>query len=214
VETAGVIALLFFLAFATLAVVAAVRTVRAVKHGVERGSAQARRLVEDNRLRARGYALPGAAGELARLRLDLRQSLDATFAALAVRRAEDASLTEATALLARLNDHARALDGELRLLEREPDRNRLAARLPDLAERTHRITHSADSLRWAAHDRAHRFAGDELAALARDIELESGALRHWAPVVEPQGDIGEVGQGQWGGPGGRPGHKKTSPPGA
>jgi hypothetical protein len=183
VEIAGVIAVLLFLAFVTLAVVTTVRTVRSVKRTVARGSAQARRVVEDNRLRARRYTHYGPAGEIAQLRLDLRASIDSTFAALGEGRAHDASLSEADALFARLNDHARALDTELKLLEREPDKNRLAAHLPSFTERTHRITHAADTLRWAAQDRARRFADDELAVLGRDIELEAGALRHWAPAT-------------------------------
>lgn len=183
-EIVGVIALVLFLGFVTLAVVSTVRGVRAVRRSVERGSAQARRIVEDNRLKARRLTMPGAAGELAKLRLDLRASIDSTFDALDSRRGEDASLAEAARLLAQLNDHARALDGELKLLEREPDKARLAERLPGLAERTRRITHAADSLRWATQDRARKFADDELDALGRDIEIEAGALRHWAPVGE------------------------------
>jgi hypothetical protein len=185
VEIAGVVALVLFLAFLALAVVATARTVKAVRRTVSRGSAQARRVVEDNRLRARRYTLTGPAGELAQLRLDLRASIDSTFAALEDGRTEDPSLAEAASLFARLNDQARALDGELRLLEREPDRSRLAERLPGLADRTQRITHAADSLRWAAQDRARRFADDELTGLSRDIELEADALRHWKPVDPP-----------------------------
>lgn len=180
-EIAAVIAVLLFIAFVTLAVVVTVRTVRSVKRSVSRGTAQARRVVEDNLLRARRYTLPGAAGELAQLRLDLRTSIDSTFAALDTDRTHDASLSEANALLARLNDHARALDAELRLLEREPDKARIAARLPALTERTRRITDSADSLRWAAQDRARHFADDDMATLGHDIALEAAALRHWTP---------------------------------
>ena len=191
-ETAGIIALLFFLIFVTLATVATVRTVRAVKRQVAKGTAQARRVVEDNRIRARRYTMTGTAGELAKLRLELRTSIDSTTRALEEGRTTDASLSEAAALLARLDDHARVLDGELRLLEREPDRGRVAARLPDLTERTRRITHSADTLRWAAQDRARHFADDDLAALGRDIAIEAGALRHWEdppgkPGPEPWG---------------------------
>lgn len=184
-DIAAVVALVFFLAFVTLAVVATVRTVRTVKRTVSRGSAQARRLVEDSRLRARRLALTGPAGELVQLRLDLRASIDSTYTALEERRGEDASLSEAGRLFARLNEHARALDNELRLLEREPDRARLAKRLPPLAKRARRITHAADSLRWAAQDRARRFADDELSALSRDIQIEADALRHWAPPAGP-----------------------------
>ena len=193
-EIAGVIALLLFLAFMTLVTVATVRTVRSVKRGVARGGAQARRLVEDNRLRARRYTMPGPAGELARLRLELRAAVDSTFRALDDGSGDDASLAEAAVLMDRLNDHSRALDAEMRLLENEPDRARIADRMPDLVERTHRITHAADGLRWAAQDRARRFADDDLSALTREIGLEAGALRHWAPVesdsVRPAGPTG------------------------
>jgi hypothetical protein len=186
------IVLLLFLIFASLAVVATVRTARAVKRrvrdSVDRGSAQARRVVEDNRLRVRGHTVPGAAGELARLRLGLRTSIDSTFRAVEEGRGQDASLDEAAGLLARLNDHARTLDGELRLLEGEPDRARVQARLPELAERARRITHSADALRWAAQDRARNFAADDLAGLTREIDLESTALRHWPNKLSPSGE--------------------------
>ncbi|WP_329131914.1 hypothetical protein OG552_11555 [Streptomyces sp. NBC_01476] len=184
-ETAGVIVLVLFLVFLTLAVVATVRTVRAVKHGVRRSGAQARRVMEDGRLRARRYTVPGPARDVVRLRLELRTSIDSTYRALEASRGDDPSLTEAAALLDRLSEHAGALDAELKLLELEPDRGRLATRLPSLTDRAHRITHSADALRWAAQDRAHRFADDDLAALTRDIDLEAGALRHWAPVDPP-----------------------------
>lgn len=187
VEIVGIIALLVFLVFATLAVVAAVKTVRAVKRGVERRTEQARRLVEDQRLRARRFTAPGPAGEIARLRLELRASIDGAYRALAQDGDKDASLSEAASLLDRLNEHARALDGDLRLMEREPDAARLAARLPELSDRTHRVTGSADALRRAAQERASHFADDELASLTRDIDLEAGALRHWERPAAPPG---------------------------
>ncbi|MCZ4124123.1 hypothetical protein [Streptomyces sp. H39-S7] len=186
-DIAVVVLLLLFASFVAVGVVATVRTVRAVKRGVERGSAQARRVVEDTALKARRYTL-GSAGELAQLRLSLRTSIDSTYRALDAGSAEDASLSEAAALLARLNDHARVLDTELKVLEREPDKGRIADRLPSLAERTERITHSADALRWAAQDRARQFADDDLTSLAQQIDIEAGALRHWAPSTLPTGD--------------------------
>jgi hypothetical protein len=183
VETIAIILLLFFLLFATLGTVVLVKTARAVKRGVERRTAQARRVVEDQRLRARRFSQPGDIGELTQLRLDLRTSIDTTLEAV-----DGAGLPEATALLARLNDHARSLDAELKLLEREPDKARIKAQLPTLTERAQRITHSADSLRWAAQDRVHHSANDDLAALTRDIDIESTALRHWQPTHRPSHD--------------------------
>ncbi|GGO80805.1 hypothetical protein [Wenjunlia tyrosinilytica] len=183
-----VIVALFFVATAGLGALAVVKTKRAVQRGLERHVPQARRMVEDTTLRAtltaKKLTQPGVAGELAALRLSLHTSVDSTRRMLEASSAEDASLTEALALCTRLAEHARAIDGELKLLEREPDRPRAQARLPELRERAERITHSADALRWAAQDRARRFADDDLAELSRQCETEAGALRHWtAPTV-------------------------------
>ncbi|MGW6541401.1 hypothetical protein ACWGBH_00860 [Streptomyces massasporeus] len=181
----AVFALLFVL-LVGLGVYATVKVVGAAKRGVDRGINQARRTVEDHTLRAKSFAQLGAAGELAQLRLKLRTSMRATQDALQAAVAEDESLKESLGLFERLSAHGHELDGELRRLESEPDRAALAERLPGLRERTERITHSADSLRWAARDRARRFADDDLDSLSAQIDLESGALRHWtAPEPQP-----------------------------
>ncbi|MFJ4279178.1 hypothetical protein [Streptomyces massasporeus] len=181
----AVFALLIVL-FLGLGVYATVKVVGAAKRGVDRGITQARRTVEDQTLRAKSFAQPGAAGELAQLRLKLRTSMRATQDALQAAVAEDASLKESVGLFERLSAHGHELDGELRRLESEPDRAALTERLPGLRERTERITHSADSLRWAARDRARRFAEDDLDSLSAQIDMESGALRHWtAPEPQP-----------------------------
>ncbi|MEU3934939.1 hypothetical protein AB0E85_23340 [Streptomyces sp. NPDC029044] len=180
-----VFALLFVLLFG-LGAYATVKAVGAAKRGVDRGIAQARRTVEDHTLRAKSFAQPGAAGELAQLRLKLRTSMRATQDALQAAVTEDASLKESLGLFERLSAHGHELDGELKRLESEPDRAALTERLPGLRERTERITHSAESLRWAARDRTGRFADDDLDSLSAQIDLESGALRHWtAPEPHP-----------------------------
>ncbi|MES5821173.1 hypothetical protein [Streptomyces sp. RG80] len=173
-----VIALLFVLVL-VLGAYATVKAVGAAKRGVDRTINQARRTVEDHTLRAKSFAQPGAAGELAQLRLKLRTSMRATQDALHAGVAEDESLKESLALFQRLSAHGHELDGELKRLESEPDRTTLAERLPALRERTEQITHSADSLRWAARDRARRFADDDLDSLSTQIDMEAGALRHW-----------------------------------
>ncbi|MFE7570721.1 hypothetical protein ACFU76_27810 [Streptomyces sp. NPDC057539] len=175
---------LLFVAFVALGVFVSVKAVRAAKRGVDRTISQARRTVEDTTLRARSIGQTGAAGELAQLRLKLRTSMRATQEALQAGVAEDASLTESIELFQRLSAHGHELDDELRQLERDPDRVRVAERLPDLRERTERITHAADSLRWAARDRARKFAEDDLSSLSAQIDVESGALRHWSTAEE------------------------------
>nr|WP_202036115.1 hypothetical protein [Streptomyces mexicanus] len=158
---------------------AAVKAVTAAKRGVDRTIGQARRAVEDHTLRAKSLVQPGPAGELAELRLSLRTSMRATQDALYTGVAEDESLKESVALFERLSAHGHELDAELKRLESEPNRATLAERLPALRERTRRITQSADSLRWAARDRARHFAEDDLNALSAQIDVEADALRHW-----------------------------------
>ncbi|MEU9116224.1 hypothetical protein AB0D04_31790 [Streptomyces sp. NPDC048483] len=195
----AVFALLFVLLVAA-GVFVTVKAVTAAKRGVDRTVAQARRTVEDTSLRARRLTQPGVVGELAQLRLSLRTSMRATQEVLRSGSADDASLSESLSLFERLSAHGHELDDELRRLEREPDRATITARLPDLRERTERITHSAESLRWAARDRARKFADDDLAALSDQIDVEAGALRHWThepagePVQQPVGD--PAGQGR------------------
>ncbi|MFG2883352.1 hypothetical protein ACGFYV_13800 [Streptomyces sp. NPDC048297] len=170
---------LVFLLFVGLGVYATVKVVGAAKRGVDRTITQARRTVEDHTLRAKSFAQPGPVGEIAQLRLALRTSMRATQDALHARVAEDESLKESLGLFERLSAHGLELDAELKRMEAEPDRTTLAARLPELRARTERITRSADSLRWAARDRARRFADDDLDALSAQIDVEAGALRHW-----------------------------------
>jgi len=116
----------------------------------------------------------------------LRTSMRATQDALRAGAAADESLKESVALFQRLSAHGHELDGELRRLESDPDRATLTQRLPDLRGRTARITESADALRWAVRDRAHRFAEDDLDSLSSQIDMEAGALRHWTKA-EPHG---------------------------
>ncbi|MFI7136441.1 hypothetical protein ACIBQ5_01325 [Streptomyces massasporeus] len=201
----AVFALLFVL-FVGLGAYATVKAVGAAKRGVDRGITQARRTVEDHTLRAKSFAQPGAAGELAQLRLKLRTCMRATQEALRAAVAEDESLKESLGLFERLSAHGRELDEELKRLESEPDRAALTERLPGLRERAERVTHSADSLRWAARDRARRFADDDLDSLSAQIDLESGALRHWtAPEPQPASSPQSASSGQ---------HASSSRPGS
>ncbi|MET8830324.1 hypothetical protein ABZX40_32605 [Streptomyces sp. NPDC004610] len=182
----AVFALLFVL-FLAVGAWATVKAVGAAKRGVNRTVTQARRTVEDHTLRAKSFAQPGPVGEIAQLRLKLRTSMRATQDALHAGVGEDESLKESLSLFERLSAHGHELDAELRRMESEPDRETLAERLPGLRERTERITGSADSLRWAARDRARRFADDDLDSLSTQIDMEAGALRHWDTVAPDPG---------------------------
>ncbi|MGW6782127.1 hypothetical protein [Streptomyces sp. NPDC054987] len=186
-EVALIIFALMLLTIVGLGAYLTVKAVGAAKRGVERTVVQARRTVEDTALRAKSFGQVGVAGALAQLRLDLRTSMRATQLALAEGARADASLRESLGLFERLSAHGHELDGELKRLEQEPDRQRTAELLPDLRERAARIIQSADSLRWAARDRARRFAEDDLSLLSDQIQMESGALRDWSR--EPVDDL-------------------------
>ncbi|MEV6204312.1 hypothetical protein AB0M64_30705 [Streptomyces sp. NPDC051771] len=187
---------LLFLSFVALGVYATVKVAKAAKRGVDRTLDQARRTVEDTTLRAKSFGQVGVAAELAKLRLALRSSMRATQDALQAGAVEDASLRESLDLFARLSAHGRELDEDLKRLEREPDKAYVAGQLSALTERTERITGSADALRQAAHDRARRFAEDDLETLSAQIDVETGALRHWTTVDrEPNGT--EASQAAW-----------------
>ncbi|MCF3181014.1 copper transporter family protein [Streptomyces polychromogenes] len=175
-----IFALVVLFAFLGLGAWVTVKAVGAAKRGVDRTITQARRTVEDTTLKAKSLGQVGVTGALAQLRLDLRTSMRATQAALYQGVQADASLKESIALFERLSRHGHELDDELKRLEQEPDRKRIAERLPELRERTAKITESADSLRWAARDRARQFADEDLAALSAQIEVESSALRDWS----------------------------------
>ncbi|MGW9595057.1 hypothetical protein ACWHLZ_32750 [Streptomyces chartreusis] len=191
----AVVALLFVL-FVVLGAYATVKVVGAAKRRVDETITHARRTVEDHTLRAKSFAQPGAVGELAQLRLKLRTSMRATQDSLHAGVGEDESLKESLGLFERLSAHGHELDAELRRLESEPDRTTLAGRLPDLRERTERIVEAADSLRWAVRDRARRFADDDLDTLSAQIDVETGALRHWQ-TTESMG-TGSTGSGSTG----------------
>ncbi|WP_420033627.1 hypothetical protein ACN2WE_14265 [Streptomyces sp. cg28] len=183
-EAVLVIVALIFIAFIALGAYATVKAVGAAKRGVDRTVAQARRTVEDTTLRAKSFQ-PGAASELAQLRLRLRGSMRATQDALHARVTEDESLKESLGLFTRLSAHGHELDGELKRLESEPDKAQVARLLPELRARTEQIAQSADALRHAARDRASRFASDDLDALRTQIDVEAGALRHWTTEAAP-----------------------------
>ncbi|MHC5908014.1 hypothetical protein ACVNF4_29615 [Streptomyces sp. S6] len=178
-DVAVAVVALILLALFVLGVYGTVKVVGAAKRSVDRTIGQARRTVEDHTLRAKSLGRLGPAGEIAQLRLKLRTSMRATQDALYAGVREDESLRESLGLFQRLSDHGHQLDDELKRLESDPDRTTLAQRLPELRERTERITASADSLRWAARDRATRFAEDDLDSLNAQIDVETGALRHW-----------------------------------
>ncbi len=176
-----VIALLFLL-FVVLGAYATVKVIGAAKRGVDRTI---------SRPAARSRTPPCVPRpSLSRARrgrspLTLRTSMRATQDAPAPRRGRG-RVPEGVPGAVRATQCARARAG--RRAEAPGERSRTRGRSPrgsELRERTERITQSADSLRWAARDRARRFAADDLDSLSEQIDVEAGALRHWTTEPGP-----------------------------
>lgn len=169
------LAVLATLAFCSCATVLVVRSVvRVVRR-------QALRLRDRAQLVARAHGV-GPQAEVARLRREMERSLAGSRRALAAAQAVHAPVGDVRSLLARLELAARSVDGELKVLESQPDRSRVAAQLAGPRTRVSVITGSAaqlvDGLLHAAgHDTA------ELALLQTACSIEADALR--ATAVTP-----------------------------
>jgi hypothetical protein len=177
------LAVLATLAFCSCATVLVVRsTVRAVRRRILR-------LRDRAQLVARAYGV-GPQAEVARLRRELERSLAGARQALAAAQAVQAPVGDVPSLLARLELAARSVDGELRMLEPQPDRHRVAAQLDGPRSRVEIIATSAaqlvDGLLHAAgHDTA------ELTLLQTACAIEADALR----------SLPDPGRGPWRRPG-------------
>ena len=162
-------AVLATLAFCSCAVVLVVRsTVRMVR----------RRLLglrDAAVLRARAHGV-GPAAEVARLRREMERSVGGARRALAAAQAVQAPVGDVRSLLARLELAARAVDGELRMLESQPDRARLAAGLEGVRVRAGLVaTSAAELVDGLLRASGHR--DDELSLLHAACALEAEALR-------------------------------------
>lgn len=173
------LALVATLAFASCAVVGLVlTTTRAVSRRLLRTRDRAR-------LAARAYG-GGPAGEVARLRRDLERSVTGAQRALAVSRAIDAPVGDVPSLLARLAADAHRVDGELRLLETQPDPARVAPGLAGPRDRAAALGIAAARLVDGLSDAAGFDAADVM-RLRADCVTEAAALRatrrHTSQVV-------------------------------
>jgi hypothetical protein len=162
----GVLALLAS-GFLVLAVVVR-RTVRAVHRTVGDAGDRARLLA-----RAHGS---GPTAEVARLRREMRRALAGADSALDAASAVRAPVGDVPTLLARLHLAAHAVDGELRVLEAQPDLTRLAALLPGPRSRALAVRASAASLVEGLLDAAGHDA-DDLTLLHAACSVEAEALR-------------------------------------
>ncbi len=157
------------LAFASCAVVALVLT---TTRAVGRRLLAAR---ERGRLAARAYT-GGTTGDIARLRRDLERSVTGARKALAVSRAIDVPVGDVPSLLARLETAAHRVDGELRLLETQPDPARVATGLPGPRDRAAVLGVAAARLVDGLSDAAGFDAAD-IAHLQVQCATEAAALR-------------------------------------
>jgi hypothetical protein len=126
-------------------------------------------------LAARAHA-GGPSGEVARLRRDMDRALTSARRALRAAREVDAPVGDVPPLLARLELTARSVDGELRVLDAQPDRTRLRVALPGPRSRALAVIDACASLVDGLLDAAG-YRGADLAALQAECAIEAEALR-------------------------------------
>src|SRR6266498_3193639 len=113
--------------------------------------ARGRRAVEQAQLTLRAQtAPPGPARELAQLRLDLREVVEQTSAAVTATQAAGNPVGDLPGLSRRLEQVAPALDTELRVLQHDPDGAEVRVLLPALRARAGELNGSARAVRDAA----------------------------------------------------------------
>lgn len=171
------VVLVILMICSVISVVVVRRAVRAVRRRV---------LVLSDRasLVARAHGV-GPVADVARLRRDMDRSLAGARRALAAAQAVHAPVGDVPSLLARLELAARSVDGELRVLESQPDRSRVAAQLAGPRSRVEVITGSAAALvdgllHAAGHDAA------ELTLLQTACSIEADALRSLERQMRPR----------------------------
>jgi hypothetical protein len=146
-----------------------------VRRAVRAARREVRRLGDRARLTARAYGV-GPAAEVARLRREMGRSLEGAGRALAAARAVQSPVGDVPSLLARLELAARAVDGELSVLEAQHDGTRIAAQLAGPRSHAEVINSSAAQLvdgllQAAGHD------VEELSLLQTACAIEADALR-------------------------------------
>lgn len=151
-----------------------------VRRSVRAAQRRIRRLSDRARLTARAYGV-GPAADVARLRRELERSLEGARRGLAAARAIQSPVGDVPSLLARLELAARAVDGELRVLEGQSDMARIGTQLAGPRSRAEVISSSAarlvDGLLQAA-----AYDVEELSLLETACAIEADALRSAGPV--------------------------------
>jgi hypothetical protein len=149
-----------------------------VRRAVRAAWRKIKQISDRARLTARAYGV-GPSAEVAKLRREMARSLDGAGRALAAARAVGSPVGDVPSLLARLELAARAVDGELQVLEAQHDGARVADQLAGPRSRAEVITSSATHLvdglvQAAGHD------AEELSLLQAACAIEADALRSLA----------------------------------
>lgn len=131
---------------------------------------------------------PGAAREIAGLRLELRTALDQTRRSLEKARGGDRPVGELPAILQRVERLADNLDTELALIEGQPDRSQASVR--DARRPVDDILQMLAKIRRAAAGALDGSPDGELVVLRADLDQELAALDEGVDVLRRLGPAG------------------------
>ncbi|MPV37536.1 hypothetical protein [Georgenia subflava] len=145
-----------------------VRRSRRVRRGIERGRLTVRAVANDD---------PGR--RLARMRLDLRRSIQATERSVGGARAQGAPVGELSSIAANLVRAGEQLDAELALAETEPDAELRRVWTTWLADQVHEHARLAADLRRSVLSIEMAAAPNHLARVSDHLALEVEAMQAW-----------------------------------
>jgi hypothetical protein len=149
-------------------VVRRIRRSGVVQRGVRKGSMVVRSVAADD-----------AGRKLARLRMQLERSSEATVRSLAAADAQGRPLGDLPAVAANLARAERALDEQLHLAQREPNPQLRKTLVPGLSEQVERLSGLSAELRQSLLQNGHTVSTSQIERVSTHLALEVDALRTW-----------------------------------
>lgn len=133
---------------------------------------------------------PGAAREIAGLRLELRTALDQTRRTLQEARDGERPVGELPEVFGRVERLASSLDAELQLMDAQPDPTQASATVQGARRHVDDVLAMLAKIRRAATGALDESSGGELAAVQAELDQELAALREGVAALRRLGTAG------------------------
>ncbi|WP_028280371.1 hypothetical protein [Arthrobacter sp. H5] len=156
-----------------------------------RRSGIVRRSLDRGATRVRSFSTDGASRELAKLRLELQRSTQATRRSVASALAQGCPVGELPAAAEDLNRAELALTDQIRLAEREPNRALKQELAAAIGRQVHSLGDLSAELRRSLMDVHNAVGTAQVTRASARLSLESGALQSWSAAYGSQPRTGQ-----------------------